>query len=290
MTNRAVERLGAYGRLLRLHRPVGIWLLMWPTLWALWTSSGGRPDGHVFAVFMAGTVLTRSAGCAINDLADRRYDGRVRRTRDRPLVTGEVSPVEAVVLCAVLGVVALAAVSTLNTRTRWLAVAAVALMVAYPLAKRFFPAPQLLLGVAFTWSVPMAYAAHGQPMPRPAWLLFTAGLLWTVAYDTMYAMADRADDRAIGIRSTAILLGSFDRPAIAVLQAAALVTLALVGRDLNYGLWFTGGLVVAAVLAARQQHLIRTRDPEACLRAFTSNNFVGMAVFAGIALEHLVPW
>ena len=197
------RKAGAYARLLRLHRPIGIWLLLWPVLWALWLSSAGHPDPHVFLVFVAGTVLTRSAGCAINDFADRKFDGRVARTRDRPLVTGEVDPIEAVALCVALGFIALGLVLTLNSLTQLMALGGGILLLTYPLMKRFFPLPQLYLGAAFTWSVPMAYAAQTGTMPRIAWLLFLAGLVWTMAYDTMYAMADREDDRKLGLRSTA---------------------------------------------------------------------------------------
>ncbi|WP_184956762.1 4-hydroxybenzoate octaprenyltransferase [Paractinoplanes abujensis] len=284
---RIVSRAGAYGRLLRLDRPIGIWLLLWPALWALWLSSGGRPDQHVLVVFVAGTVLARSAGCAVNDVADRRFDGHVRRTRDRPLVTGEVRPAEALALCGLLGAAGLALVATLNRPTQLLAAAAGVLLMTYPLLKRFFPAPQFYLGVAFTWSVPMAYAAHERGMPPAAWSLFAAGLLWTTAYDTMYAMVDRDDDRTLGLRSTAILFGRFDRVAIGTAQALMLVALALTGQRLHLGGWYTAGLAAAALLAGHQQLLIRRRDRARCFRAFTSNTYVGLVVFAGIALDHL---
>ncbi|MFD5826106.1 4-hydroxybenzoate octaprenyltransferase [Lentzea sp. NPDC060358] len=283
-------KVSAYARLVRLDRPIGIWLLLWPVLWALWLSSDGRPDPHVVLVFVAGTVLTRSAGCAVNDYADRGFDGHVRRTRDRPLVTGEVRPAEALAVAGVLAAAALALVSTLDGRTVVLALVGGLLLLTYPLMKRFFPLPQLYLGVAFTWSVPMAFSAHGAGMPRAAWLLFTAGLLWTTAYDTMYAMADRDDDLRIGLRSTAILFGSADRAVIGVVQAAMAGVLALVGLELGLGPWYAAGLVGAVACAVHQQRLIRHREPAQCLRAFRNNTFSGLAVFAGIALDAGLPW
>ena len=187
-------KVRAYARLLRLDKPIGIWLLLWPVLWALWLSSGGKPDQHVFLVFVLGTVLTRSAGCAINDFADRNFDGQVKRTRDRPLVTGQIDPVEALALCISLGLIALGLVLTLDRLTQLMALVGGVLLMTYPFMKRFFPLPQFYLGAAFTWSVPMAYAAHTGAVPRMGWLLFIAGLLWTMAYDTMYAMVDREDE------------------------------------------------------------------------------------------------
>jgi 4-hydroxybenzoate polyprenyltransferase len=278
----------AYADLTRLNKPIGIWLLLWPVLWALWLSSSGRPDPHVFIVFVLGTVLTRSAGCAINDFADRNFDGHVQRTRDRPLVTGRVDPVEAVALCAGLGLIALGLVLTLNQLTQLLAVIGGVLVVTYPFFKRFFPLPQFYLGAAFTWSVPMAFAAQtGQTPPRLAWLLFIAGLLWTMAYDTMYAMVDRDDDRKLGIRSSAILFGDADRFIIGIMQLMSLLALWLAGRELKLGLWFGLGLAIAAIFALYEQLLIRERKPDRCLQAFLNNNYFGMSIFIGIALEYL---
>jgi 4-hydroxybenzoate polyprenyltransferase len=281
------RKANAYVRLLRLHKPIGIWLLLWPVLWALWLSSAGHPDPHVFLVFVAGTVLTRSAGCAINDFADRKFDGHVARTRDRPLVTGEVDPIEAVALCIALGFIALGLVLTLNTQTQLMALGGGLLLLSYPFMKRFFPLPQFYLGAAFTWSVPMTYAAHTGSMPRIAWLLFIAGLLWTMAYDTMYAMTDREDDRKLGLRSSAILFGDADRFIIGVMQLMSLLALWFAGAELELGSWFRAGLAVAAIFALYEQLLIRDRQPAACAQAFLNNNFFGMAVFGGIALEYL---
>jgi 4-hydroxybenzoate polyprenyltransferase len=279
-------RARSYAQLVRLDRPIGIWLLLWPVLWALWLASEGRPDPHVFIVFVLGVVLTRSAGCAINDFADRNFDGHVRRTRDRPLVTGQIEPLEAVALCAGLGLIALGLVLTLNRLTQLLALIGGLLVVTYPFMKRFFPLPQFYLGAAFTWSVPMAFAAQTGAVPRLAWLLFLAGVLWTMAYDTMYAMVDREDDRKLGIRSSAILFGDADRFIIGIIQLMTLFALWLAGRELELGLWYGLGLAIAAMFALYQQFLIRERKPEDCLRAFLNNNYFGMAVFVGIALEY----
>lgn len=281
------DKVSAYGRLLRLDKPIGIWLLLWPVLWALWLSSNGRPDPHVFIVFMLGVLLTRSAGCAINDYADRNFDGHVARTRNRPLVTGLVDPLEALALCAGLSLIALGLVLTLNHLTKLLALAGGVLVLTYPFFKRFFPLPQLYLGIAYNWSIPMAYAAHANAVPRLAWLLFIAGLLWTVVYDTMYAMADREDDRKLGIRSSALLFGDADRFIVGIMQLMTLFTLWLVGRDLELGVWYRAGLAVAACLALYEQVLIRDRVAEKCFHAFLHNNYFGMAVFVGIALEYV---
>jgi 4-hydroxybenzoate polyprenyltransferase len=283
----AAAKARAYGELTRLNKPIGIWLLLWPVLWALWLSSAGRPDPHVFIVFVLGTVLTRSAGCAINDFADRNFDGHVKRTRDRPLVTGAVDPVEAVAICAGLGLIAFGLVLTLNQFTQLLALIGGALVVTYPFFKRFFPLPQFYLGAAFTWSVPMAYAAHTSAVPRIGWVMFIAGVLWTMAYDTMYAMVDREDDRKLGIRSSAILFGDADRFIIGIMQLMSLLALWLIGDEMELGLWYGLGVAIAAVFALYQQTLIRERKPEDCLKAFLNNNYFGMSVFVGIALEYI---
>jgi 4-hydroxybenzoate polyprenyltransferase len=281
-------KLHGYAQLTRLDRPIGIWLLMWPVLWALWLSSDGKPDPHVFIVFVLGVALTRSAGCAMNDFADRNFDRHVARTRNRPLVTGQVDPIEALALCAGLGMIALGLALTLNKLTQLLTLIGAALVVTYPFMKRFFPIPQFYLGIAFTWGVPMAFAAHSGTMPpRLAWVLFLAGLLWTMAYDTMYAMVDREDDRRLGIRSSAILFGDADRFIVGVMQLMSLFALWLAGRELKLGLWYGFGLALAAIFALYEQFLIRERKPDQCLRAFLNNNYFGMAVFIGIALEYL---
>jgi 4-hydroxybenzoate polyprenyltransferase len=280
-------RFRAYAQLTRLNRPIGIWLLLWPVLWALWLSSAGHPDPQAFVIFVLGVVLTRSAGCAINDYADRNFDGHVTRTRDRPLVTGRIEPVEAVGLCIALGLIALGAVFTLNHLTQLLALAGAFLVMTYPFMKRFFPLPQFYLGAAFTWSVPMCFAAQTGAVPRLAWLLFFAGVSWTMAYDTMYAMVDRDDDRKLGVRSSAILFGDADRFIVGVMQLMCLLALWLAGRELKLTTWYASGLATAAIFALYEQFLIRDRKPEQCFKAFINNNYFGMSIFVGIALEYL---
>jgi 4-hydroxybenzoate polyprenyltransferase len=273
----------AYARLMRLHRPIGTLLLLWPTLWALWLAAEGLPDLGVLAVFVLGTLLMRSAGCVINDYADRNFDGHVERTRDRPLATGEIEPRRALVLFGVLVLAAGLLVLTQNALTILLAFVAVALAAAYPFMKRHTYLPQVWLGAAFAWSVPMGFAAQTGAVPPLAWLLLSAVVLWVLVYDTQYAMVDREDDLRIGIKSTAILFDDADRPVIAILQGLLLVDLWLVGRQAELGLPYLLGLGVAAALAVYQQWLIRARTPAGCFRAFLNNNWFGLAVFAGIA-------
>lgn len=282
-----LEHYGKYGRLMRLDRPIGIWLLLWPPLWALWIASDGAPDPKVFAVFVAGTVVMRSAGCIINDFADRKIDPHVRRTASRPLATGDIAPAEALMLFAGLMLVALGLVMTLNRLTVLLAVGGAVVAVVYPFTKRWLSAPQFVLGIAFSWGVPMAYAAQLGTVPRLGWLLFVATIVWVVIYDTEYAMADREDDLEIGVNSTAVLLGDMDRTAIAGLQMLFLATMALVGRNAMLGGWYYGGLGLALALSLYQQFLLRNREPEACLRAFLNNAWLGGCVFAGILLDYL---
>jgi 4-hydroxybenzoate polyprenyltransferase len=275
-----------YARLMRLDRPIGIWLLLWPTLWALWMSSRGRPNPRVFLVFVAGTVLMRSAGCAINDYADRSFDPHVARTKDRPLAAGRISTLEALILFALLSMTALMLALQLNKSTLLLAVAGGFLAISYPFVKRFLPVPQMYLGVTFGWGIPMAFMAQYEQLPRVAWLLLLANVLWVTVYDTIYAMVDRDDDLKIGVRSTAILFGDSDRHIIAVLQIMTLLTLYLVGSSLHMGHWYQAGLWAGAVFFAYQLWLIRGREREACFRAFLNNNYFGMAVFIGMALEY----
>jgi 4-hydroxybenzoate polyprenyltransferase len=283
----ALAKLGDYARLVRLDRPIGIWLLMWPTLWALWLSSAGRPDEHVFVVFFLGVVLMRSAGCAINDYADREFDPQVERTKMRPVAAGRISPREAIAVYLALSLCSLGLVLTLTPITVYYAIGGGVLAVVYPFLKRFFPLPQLWLGAAFSWSIPMAYAAHLGTVPPTAWLLFIAGVLWSAVYDTMYAMVDRNDDLKIGVKSTAILFGDADRAIIGSMQAMVLVALWLVGEQAVLGRWYTGALVVGALLFGWQQWLIRTRDRDSCFRAFLNNHWFGLVVFAGIALDYV---
>ncbi len=284
---RPASRLREYARLMRLNRPIGIWLLLWPVLWALWIASGGHPDERLFVIFVLGTFVMRSAGCVMNDFADREFDPHVRRTADRPLAKQSVSPAEALGLFAVLGLIALALVIPLNRPTQVLALIGGVLAVTYPFLKRFFSLPQAYLGAAFGWSVPMAFAAQTGSVPPEAWALFLSVVLWTTAYDTMYAMVDREDDLVIGIRSSAILFGRHDRLVIGALQAGALAGLALVGWLTSLGHWYWAGLLIAAALAVHEQRLIRHREPAACFRAFLNNKLFGLAVFAGIALDYV---
>jgi len=283
---RAGETLKEYGLLVRLHRPIGIWLLLWPTLWALWVATAGHPTESVFIIFVAGTVLMRSAGCAINDFADRDYDPHVKRTRDRPLAARRISPYEAIVVFVALALAALALVLRLDRFTQLLAVIGFAIAASYPFVKRFFALPQFYLGAAFSWGVPMAFAAELGRVPKIGWLLFLATVLWVAVYDTMYAMVDRDDDLKIGINSTAILFGDMDKLIIAAMQLMVLLGLYLVGKEAHRGFWFGLGLALGGMFFLYQQILIREREPERCLRAFLNNNYFGMAVFVGLALDY----
>ncbi|MDZ7825433.1 MAG: 4-hydroxybenzoate octaprenyltransferase [Gammaproteobacteria bacterium] len=279
------ERLPAWLEVTRLDRPVGIGLLLWPTLWALWLAADGVPDLHLLAIFIAGVTLTRSAGCVINDYADRDFDGHVRRTQGRPIPEGRVRPGEALVLAAVLMLCAFILVLFTNALTIGLSGIAVALAILYPFTKRLTHLPQLFLGAAFSMAIPMAFAAQTGTVPTLAWLLFVANLLWTVAYDTEYAMVDRPWDLKVGIKSTAILFGELDRLMVGILQVAFLATLLMLGDRMELGwAWYTG-LAAAAGGFAWQQWLIRNRNLDACFRAFRANNAAGLAIFVGLALD-----
>jgi 4-hydroxybenzoate polyprenyltransferase len=282
-----IARLGNYALLMRMDKPIGTLLLLWPTLWALWLASSGRPQPWVFTVFLLGTFLMRSAGCVVNDLVDRDFDGKVARTRGRPLATGAVSVTEAMVLAVLLALVALLLVLTLNALTVQLAFVAAALAACYPFMKRWTYLPQLVLGAAFGWAIPMAFAAELGRVPQWAWLLFLCNVFWTTAYDTLYAMVDRPDDVRAGIKSTAILFGELDRFAIGVLQIATLLALLALGRQLLLGPAFHWGLAFAAGTMLWQQWLIRRRRPDECFRAFQNNAWTGAAVFAGIAMHYI---
>ena len=281
-----VERLKDYARLMRLHRPIGILLLLWPTLWALWIAAHGRPDLHVLAVFVLGVVLMRSAGCVINDYADRDFDPHVERTRDRPIAAGRVNPREALVLFAVLCLVAFALVLTLNRLTVALSIVGAFLAATYPFLKRYTHLPQFYLGMAFGWGIPMAFAALTGDVPPVAWVLFAANIAWAVAYDTAYAMVDRDDDLKVGVKSTAILFGRYDRLMVGVHHAVTLGLLAAVGFMAVRGPLYHAGLVVAAGIAVYQQYLIRDRSRDGCFRAFLNNNWFGAAVFAGLVFDY----
>lgn len=283
---RLVATVRDYVELTRLDRPIGIWLLLWPTLWAVWVAGRGHPSARVFLVFVLGTVLMRSAGCAVNDYADRRFDPHVERTKNRPLAAGRISPIEALLLFAALSVAALLLALQLNKQTLLLAVAGGFLAVTYPFVKRFLSLPQLYLGIAFGWGIPMAFAAQLEHVPRVAYLLMIANLLWVTVYDTIYAMVDRDDDIKVGVRSTAILFGDSDRHIIALLMLMTLFALYLTGRILAMNAWYYAGLGAGALFFVRYLWLIRRRDRASCFRAFLENNYFGMSLFIGILLNY----
>ena len=286
-TDERKSRLGAWARLMRLDRPIGILLLLWPTLWALWLAGQGQPPQGVVLVFILGVVLTRSAGCVVNDIADRNFDPNVARTRDRPLAARRVTLFEAVGVGMTLALLAFLLVLTQNVLTLQLSVIGVALTISYPFMKRLHPLPQVHLGAAFGWGIPMAYAAVSNELPLIAWLLFFANILWSVIYDTQYAMVDREDDLKIGVKSTAILFGTRDKQIIGYLQLALLAVLVLIGLLSDRGVIYYLGLGIAAWLALYQQYLIRDRKPEDCFKAFLNNHAFGMAVFCGLFIDFL---
>jgi 4-hydroxybenzoate polyprenyltransferase len=275
-------RLALYAQLIRLEKPIGFYLLLWPTLWALAIAAEGSPDGWILFVFVCGAFLMRAAGCAINDYADRDIDLHVTRTRQRPLTTGQISPREALAVFALLGCCAFLLVLSLNLFTIQLSVVGILLAVSYPFMKRFHYLPQVHMGAAFGWSVPMAFAAQTAALPKQAWLLYVATLLWAVAYDTIYSMVDRADDLKIGVKSTAILFGEYDLLLIGLFQLLFLLAMVLIGRDLAFSGVYYLGLGVATLLLAYEQFLMADRKPAHCFSAFLHNHWVGAAVFAGI--------
>jgi len=282
------ERLDHYEKLLRLDKPIGILLLLWPTLWGLWLSSAGQPNWIIVWIFIMGTVLMRSAGCAINDYADYKFDAQVARTQNRPLATGAIQPKEALYLAAGLSVCAFLLIVRLNKLTWMLAGGAAFLAATYPYTKRFFAIPQAYLGVAFGFGIPMAYAAQTGSVPLLAWIVLLANVFWAIAYDTEYAMVDKADDLKIGIKTSAITFGRFDVAAVMLCHAAFIGIMAFVGFTLNLGAIYYGGLLLALALAGYQYVLIRERDPARCFKAFLHNAWVGMAVFVGIATDAIL--
>ncbi|MBA2814085.1 4-hydroxybenzoate octaprenyltransferase [Candidatus Pantoea persica] len=280
-----MSKFQAYSRLMRINKPIGTLLLMWPTLWALWLSDMGVPPLSVLMVFMLGVVVMRAAGCVINDFADRKVDGFVKRTAGRPLPSGVVSEKEAKILFVVLGLLAFALVLTMNLMTILLSMGGLALAWCYPFMKRYTHLPQVVLGAAFGWAIPMAWAAVGEHLPLECWLVFLANICWTIAYDTQYAMVDRDDDLKIGIKSTAILFGRYDKLIIGLLQLATLGLLALVGERLKLNGFFYAALAGAAALFIWQQKLIARRERDACFQGFLNNNYVGLEVFIGVVLN-----
>lgn len=279
-----IFQLRAYASLMRLNRPIGILLLLWPTLWALWIAGNGHPSSKFVTIFVAGVILMRSAGCVINDYFDRDFDAQVTRTRYRPLVTGQVSPHEALVLFAVLCIFAASLLLVLPPLARWLALAAIPIILLYPCVKRISHLPQLVLGIAFSWSIPMVFAAQTEHLPFTCWFIFLIACLWPVAYDTIYAMVDRADDVKANIKSTAILWGDKETRVIASLHLAMLLLLIILGTHLSFSLYYYLALFVAAIIMSYQQYLIKDRLPHNSFKAFLISHWVGCAVFIGILL------
>ena len=281
------QQLLNYAKLMRLHKPIGIWLLLWPTLWALWIAAKGMPDFKMLCIFILGTITMRSAGCVINDFADRYFDAHVARTCDRPLVTGKVTPKEALILFFILCVIALILVLQLNIFTIKLSVIGLLLAVIYPFTKRITYWPQLVLGMAFAWSVPMVVAAQENHIPLIGWFIYIIAVLWPLTYDTMYAMDDRADDLKIGIKSTAILFGQYDRIIISILQIIILLLLTIMGLLLKPSLYYYLSLLLSACLMVHQQRLLKNHKPPNGLKAFRNNNWIGAIIFLGICLAYI---
>lgn len=286
MVNKHILSIKPYLQLTRLDRPIGILLLLWPTLMALWIAAEGIPDFKLLLIFTVGVVLMRSAGCAINDFADREVDGGVWRTENRPLATGVLKPWQALTTFVGLALLAFFLVLQLNQLTIYLSLVAVVLAIAYPFMKRYTYLPQLVLGMAFGWAIPMAFAAQTGSVPLIAWLLFIANIIWTTIYDTFYAMADRDDDLKMGIKSTAILFADDDRLIQGVLQSLLLLVWLLIGKQLSLGGVFYFGLLAVAGLFVYQQYLVRHRVPDACLQAFLNNNYVGGVLFIAVVLHY----
>ncbi|HEJ7891713.1 MULTISPECIES: 4-hydroxybenzoate octaprenyltransferase [Serratia] len=276
----------AYSHLMRIDKPIGTLLLLWPTLWALWLAGKGMPSLSILLVFVVGVFLMRAAGCVVNDYADRAVDGHVKRTAGRPMPSGRVSEKEAKILFVVLVLISFALVLTLNAMTIWLSLAALALAWAYPFMKRVTHLPQFVLGAAFGWGIPMAYAAVSESLPLSCWLLLLANICWTVAYDTLYAMVDRDDDLKIGVKSTAILFGRYDKLIVGLLQFATLLLMLWVGYLAQLSGAFYWSLLLAGALFIHQQKQIAGRERDACFKAFLDNNYVGLVLFIGIALSY----
>lgn len=286
LSNSPLRRLPDFIALGRLDRPIGIYLLMWPTLWALWIAAEGNPSFKLIFIFIAGVILTRTGGCIINDYADRNFDGDVSRTANRPLATGRVSGKEALAIATLIGLLAFVLVLFTNQFTIILSVGGLLLACAYPYMKRHTYLPQLVLGAAFAWAIPMAFGAVGESVPEHAWLIYLATVSWTMAYDTLYAMVDRDDDLKIGIKSTAILFGDMDLLMVGVLNATALLAMGLLGSRLDFSLWYYAGLAAAVALWSWQLWQCRNRDTDACFKAFLHNHWVGAVIFTGIFLHY----
>lgn len=283
-----VDRLEQYAYLIRVDRPIGFYLLLWPTLWALWIAARGWPDLLILFVFVTGVFLMRSAGCAINDFADRKIDPHVERTKDRPLAAGRISVKETILVFTTLSLSAFLLVLLMNSLTIYLSFVGLALAASYPFMKRYHYMPQVHLGAAFGWAVPMAFTAQANAVTPVTWLLFMATVLWATAYDTMYAMADKQDDLKIGVKSTAILFGDADKLIIGLLQTLLILDLILIGQQSAMGLFYYTGLIAATGLAIYQQYLIKNRIPQLCFKAFTNNNWFGLVIFIGVFIDYWV--
>ncbi|HEQ1860079.1 TPA: 4-hydroxybenzoate octaprenyltransferase [Providencia alcalifaciens] len=282
----ALSKWHAYSRLMRIDRPIGSLLLLWPTYWALWIAAQGTPSLHILIVFTAGVFLMRAAGCVINDFADRNFDGHVERTKHRPLPSGDVTEKEAKILFATLVGLSFLLVLSLNTMTIWLSVAGLALAWIYPFVKRVSHLPQVVLGAAFGWSIPMGFSAVSESLPLVCWLLFLVNIIWSVIYDTQYAMVDRNDDLKIGVKSTAILFGQYDKLIIGLLQIIMVGLLVVIGVLANLGMVYYGSLVLAAALFVYQQQLMVNRERAPCFKAFMNNNYVGFILFIGMVISY----
>jgi 4-hydroxybenzoate polyprenyltransferase len=281
------ERLSLYLQLTRLNRPIGILLLLWPTLWGVWIAAAGHPAWHIVLIFVLGTVLMRSAGCTINDYADRDFDKHVQRTRERPITSGRIAPREAIWLAAILALIAFILILPLNNLTLLLSFPAVFLAASYPFTKRFLAIPQAYLGIAFGFGIPMAFAATLGSVPPVAWLMLVANVFWAIAYDTEYAMVDRDDDIHLGLHSSALWFGKYDVAAVMACYATALFLLAIAGLMTGAGIFYFIGLILAEGIALYHYHLIKQRQREGCFKAFLHNNWFGAAIFSGIALDYM---
>ncbi len=281
-----VSQVRNYGKLMRIDKPIGTWLLLWPTLWALWLAGEGAPDQGLFVVFVLGVFVMRSAGCVLNDFVDRKIDPYVERTRTRPLATGAVAPLEALTLFTALGLIAIGLATMLNRQAQLLAVVAAGLTIAYPFIKRYVSIPQFVLGAAFGWAAPMAFAAQTGETPELAWLVFGTALIWAVVYDTFYAMVDRDDDKKLGVKSTAILFGEMDLFVIAGLQALLVLALILIGYRAELGAWYYLSVAISAGMMLWHLWLARDRQPAGCFQAFLKNHYIGMVIFIGIVLHY----
>ena len=287
MTPSFLNQLLNYAQLMRLDKPIGIWLLLWPTLWALWLAGKGHPNATIFIVFMLGVIIMRSAGCVLNDFADRKIDPYVERTRTRPIASGVVAPMAALTLFVALALIAIGLATMLNRQAQILAVIAAILTIVYPFIKRFTSIPQFILGAAFGWTVPMAFAAQTEQTPPLAWLVFGATLIWTIIYDTFYAMTDREEDLKLGVKSTAILFGNADLCIIGGLQILMLVVLVFIGNMAKLSAWYYTSIVITGILMIYHQWIARDRHSSSCFNAFLHNQYIGMTMFIGIVLHYV---